>query len=82
MVLAIDPKFGIKSFEDLRQKKPALSIATSTNDGTNFIGHVTESFMQAHGISEGNEDADRDEGLDFMVYLRDRAGFKIRKPEK
>jgi uncharacterized protein len=52
MVLAIDPKFGIKSFEDLRQKKPPLSIATSTNDGTNFIGHVAESFMQAHGISE------------------------------
>jgi uncharacterized protein len=37
MVLATDPKFGIKTFADLRQKKPPLRIATSTNDGTNFI---------------------------------------------
>ena len=52
MVLAIDPKFGIKSFEELRQKKPALRIATSTHDGTSFIGFVAAKYMDAHGISE------------------------------
>ena len=52
MVLAIHPKYGIETFEDLRSKKPALQIATSTNDGTNFIGFVASQFMSAHGISE------------------------------
>ena len=52
MVFAIDPKFGIKTFEDLRRKKNPIRIATSTNDGTNFIGYVAANFMEAHGISE------------------------------
>ncbi|KAF7181815.1 hypothetical protein CNMCM7691_001112 [Aspergillus felis] len=51
MVLAIDPKYGIKSFEDLRQQRPALRIATSTNDGTNFIGFTAYAFMECHGIT-------------------------------
>lgn len=52
LVLAIDPRFGIKTFEELRAKKPALRIAASTDDGTNFIGYVTRKFMEAHGVSE------------------------------
>ena len=52
MVLAIHPKWNIHSFEELRQKKPALRIATSTDDGTSFIGYVAMRFMEAHGISE------------------------------
>lgn len=51
LVFAIDPKYGIKSFEDLRKSKPALRIATSTNDGSNFIGHVADEFLKAHGVS-------------------------------
>ena len=52
MVFAIDPKFGVRTFGDLHQKKPALRIATSTNDGTNFIGYVAAAYMEAHGIGE------------------------------
>jgi TRAP-type uncharacterized transport system substrate-binding protein len=52
MVFAIDPKYGIVSFEQLRAKKPALRIATSHNDGTNFIGHVASGFLKAHGLDE------------------------------
>ncbi|KAJ9658246.1 hypothetical protein H2198_003819 [Neophaeococcomyces mojaviensis] len=52
MVLAIDPKYGVKTFEDIRRLQPALRIATSTNDGTNFIGYVADQFMEAHGISK------------------------------
>lgn len=52
MVLALRPDLGIRSFEELRQKKPALRIATSRNDGTNFIGYVARLFMQAHGIDD------------------------------
>ncbi|GAQ12296.1 hypothetical protein ALT_9617 [Aspergillus lentulus] len=51
LILAIDPKYGIKSFEDLRQKRPPLRIATSTNDGTNFIGFTAYAFMECHGIT-------------------------------
>lgn len=50
MVLAIDPKFGIGSFEDLRREKPALRIATSEDANGNFIGYVAHRFMEAHGI--------------------------------
>lgn len=51
MILAIHPKYGIKSFEDLRQKRPPLRIATSTNDGTNFIGFTAYAFMECHSIT-------------------------------
>ncbi|KUL82316.1 hypothetical protein ZTR_09716 [Talaromyces verruculosus] len=51
IILAVDPKYGIKSFEDLRQKRPPLRIATSTNDGTNFIGFTAYAFMECHGIT-------------------------------
>lgn len=52
MMLAIHPKFGIKSYEDLRRIKPPLRIATSVDDGTNFIGYVAMRLMEAHGITE------------------------------
>lgn len=51
LVLAINPSFGIDNFEALRTKKPALRIAASVNDGSNFIGHVSQCLMDAHGIS-------------------------------
>lgn len=52
LIFAIDPKYEVHSFEELRQKKPALRIATSHNDGTNFIGHIAYAYMKAHGIDE------------------------------
>ena len=52
MMLAVDSKFGVKSFEDIRRTKPALRIATSTNDGTNFIGYTAARLMEAHGITD------------------------------
>ncbi|KIN09017.1 hypothetical protein OIDMADRAFT_48853 [Oidiodendron maius Zn] len=52
MVLAIDPKYNIKTIEDLRRQKPALNIVTSINDGTNLIGYVANEFLNAHGISK------------------------------
>ncbi|KAH6651965.1 hypothetical protein BKA67DRAFT_537815 [Truncatella angustata] len=52
MVLAIHPKYGIGSFEELRAKKPSIRIATSCNDGTNFIGHVANAYLNCHGLSQ------------------------------
>lgn len=51
MVLAVDPKYKVQSYEDLRKLKPALRIATSTNDGTNMIGYVADKFLAAHELS-------------------------------
>lgn len=51
-VLAVAPQFGVSTFAELRAKKPPLRIATSGDDGTNFIGFTARRYMQAHGISE------------------------------
>lgn len=52
MVLALDPKFGISTFAELRAKRPPLRIAASSDDGSNFIGYVARLMMSAHGIDE------------------------------
>lgn len=51
MILAVHPKFGVQSFEDIRQKSPALEIATSKDDGTSFIGYVATQLLAAHGVT-------------------------------
>ena len=52
MVLALDPALGISSYAELHEKRPALRLATSRDDGTNFIGHVATLFLTAHGLDE------------------------------
>lgn len=51
MVFALDPKFNITSFQQLKDQRPALRLVTSVNDGTNCIGYVADAFLNAHGIS-------------------------------
>lgn len=50
MVLAVHPKHGVTSFAQLRAKKIPLRIATSSNDGTNFIGYIASAYLKAHGL--------------------------------
>ena len=54
MVLAIAEDFaeryGIRSFHDLREKKPPIRIVTGLNDGINHIGFVAERILNAYGI--------------------------------
>lgn len=52
MVLALPSSYNIHTFEELRQQKPALRLATSTNDGTNMIGYAANEFLNAHGVSK------------------------------
>ena len=52
LVLALKSELGISSFEELRARRPALRIAASRNDGTNFIGYVSRLFMAAHGLDD------------------------------
>lgn len=51
VLLAIDESFGIKTFDDLRQKKPALRIATGPDDGDHTVGYGVQRVMEAAGIS-------------------------------
>lgn len=67
MVFAIDPKFGISTFEELRAKKPALRIAASIDDGSNFIGYASRRMMEAHGLDEGTL---RSWGCEYVVDNR------------
>ena len=50
MVLAVCGSTGIRSFEDIRRLRLPLRIATSVDDGVNFIGYAAQRFMEAHGI--------------------------------
>lgn len=52
LVLALPRALGISSFAELRARKPALSIATSEDNGANLIGYIARRFMEAHGIDE------------------------------
>jgi TRAP-type uncharacterized transport system substrate-binding protein len=52
MILAVDPKYGCKTFEDIRERKPALRLARSADDGTNLVGYLAARFLEAHGIGE------------------------------
>ncbi|WP_016832664.1 TAXI family TRAP transporter solute-binding subunit [Herbaspirillum lusitanum] len=51
LVMAIDRKFGVRTYADLRKLAPELKIAGSTNNGRNFIGYATEQMMLASGIA-------------------------------
>ena len=51
LVLAIDASENIQSFEDLRQQRPALRIATSPNDGVNHVGLAAHTILDHAGIS-------------------------------
>jgi TRAP-type uncharacterized transport system substrate-binding protein len=50
MVFALDPKWGIHTFADLRRERPPITIATAPDDGMSFIGYVAARYMEAHGI--------------------------------
>ncbi len=50
MVFALDPKYRVRSFADLRRVRPSITIATAPDDGVSFIGYVAARYMEAHGI--------------------------------
>ena len=51
LIFGIRKEFGVRSFADLRAKKPPLRLTVSVNDGANYIGFVTDRFMEATGIT-------------------------------
>ncbi|MFI5265885.1 MAG: TAXI family TRAP transporter solute-binding subunit [Chloroflexota bacterium] len=51
LVLAVRADQGLRSFDDLRKRQPALRIATSPDDGINHIGFAVHRIMDLAGIS-------------------------------
>ena len=50
LLFAVDASLGIRTFDDIREKKPALHISTAPNDGVNNIGFVVEELLEAAEI--------------------------------
>lgn len=50
LLFAVDARLGIRSFDDIREKKPALHISTSPNDGINNIGFAVDRILDAAEI--------------------------------
>ena len=50
LVLAVDAKLGIRSFDDIQAQRPALVVTTSPDDGENLIGFAAAQVMSAAGI--------------------------------
>jgi TRAP-type uncharacterized transport system substrate-binding protein len=50
LILAIDARLGIKTFDDIRKKKPKLHISTQGEDGINNLGYSVHRLLEAAGI--------------------------------
>ncbi len=50
LVFAVKADRGIRSFADLRAKKPALVISTSGDDGVNMIGFAAQRMLECAGV--------------------------------
>lgn len=51
LVFGVAGEHAIRSFSDLRSRKPPLTIATSHDDGVNAVGYAVTQVFAAHGIS-------------------------------
>ena len=54
LILAIDASLGIRTFDDIRKKKPALHIATQPDDGISYIGFAVHRLLEEAGITREN----------------------------
>jgi uncharacterized protein len=50
LIVGIRREHGIRTFAELRERKPKLRIAVSVDDGRNQIGYVTQRLMTVSGI--------------------------------
>jgi uncharacterized protein len=57
LVFAIDARFGIGSFVELRAKHPAFTLSTAPDDGINMTGFAAHRMLEASGISAATIDS-------------------------
>lgn len=51
MILALHPRYGVRTWADVYQKKPPMRLVTSTDDGTSTIGYLAMKYLEAHGLT-------------------------------
>ena len=51
LVFAVDARFGVESFADLRAKRPAFTLSTAWDDGVNMTGFAAHRILEASGVS-------------------------------
>jgi uncharacterized protein len=51
LVLAIDARYGITNFAELRAEKPKLRLTTGHDDGVNMTGFAAHRMLEAEGVS-------------------------------
>ena len=51
LVFAIDARFGVKSFADLRAKRPAFTLSTAFDDGVNMTGFASHRMLEMSGVA-------------------------------
>jgi TRAP transporter TAXI family solute receptor len=50
MILAVRKELGIRSFDDIRKKRPQLHITAGIDDGIGYMGMAAHAIMRASGI--------------------------------
>jgi TRAP-type uncharacterized transport system substrate-binding protein len=50
LIFCVDASFGVRTFEDLRRKRPPLRIATCWDDQENTIGYAVHRLLEAAGL--------------------------------
>lgn len=50
LVIALHADLGLETLADIREKKPALRLATAVDDGMNMVGYATHRLLEAAGI--------------------------------
>ena len=50
-MFAIDARFGVESFAELRAKRPAFTISMAPDDGVNMAGFAAHRMLEVSGIS-------------------------------
>jgi TRAP-type uncharacterized transport system substrate-binding protein len=50
LVIAIDARLGIRSLDELRERKPKLRIAVGIDDGVNMVGYATNRLLEMAGM--------------------------------
>lgn len=54
LAFAVPASLGIRSFAELRERRPALRIATPLRDENNLCSWVIDRVLEAHGIAPGD----------------------------
>jgi TRAP-type uncharacterized transport system substrate-binding protein len=51
MILGIDPKYGCRTFAEIREKKPPIKLVIGPDSPDSPTGWVSHRFLEAHGIT-------------------------------